>query len=66
MSTGILIYLKPVRKQESTPDGLPNQEGLLSSKVSPAAIVSANELVREAQQPTMADKQRTSKGHLSW
>ena len=60
MSTGILRYLKPVKKQESTHDGLPNPQGLVSAKISPAAIASANELVCEAQQVTT--KRRKNRG----
>ena len=52
MSTGTLEFLKPFKKQEPTHDGLPNPQGLLLPKCSPAAIASTNELVCEDQQAT--------------
>ena len=46
----ILQYLKPISKPTTTPDGLSCPMGSLSAVIAPAAIESANSLVREVQQ----------------
>ena len=46
----ILQYLKSISKPTTTPDGLLCPMGSLSAVIAPAAIESANSLVREVQQ----------------
>ena len=53
----ILQYLKP--KPTTTPDGLPCPMGSLSAIIAPAAIESANSLVREVQH----QKKTMARGH---